>query len=337
MKALKKCERPGKEEKGFSMVALSIMIEGQMGVTWPHWKRLVAEVDELGFAGMFRSDHFTDASPPDRASLEMIVSLTYLADHSQRIHFGPLVAPVSFRNPVFLARQAAALDDLSGGRMILGLGAGWQEREHTLFGFDLAGETTRMQRLQEALEVVTGLLKSAEPVSFDGKFYQLRGATLLPRPQRAGGPLILIGGGGPKRSLPLVARYADIWNAAFLDPDTFRARSALLDTLLLENGRQPADVRRTVMKGVFFGRDEAELARRLRAFLERPAYAGKPVDEVVRLLSAQHEIVGTPDMIIQQIAAYEAAGVEELMLQWFDIDDIDGLRAFARSVLPHVM
>jgi F420-dependent oxidoreductase-like protein len=319
------------------MVAVSIMIEGQMGVTWPHWKRLVAEVEELGFAGMFRSDHFTNARPPDRDSLEMIVSLTYLADHTRRIHFGPLVAPASFRNPVFLARQAAALDDLSGGRMILGLGAGWQAREHTLFGFDLANESTRMRRFQEALEVITRLLRNAGPVSYTGNFYQLREATLLPRPQRAGGPPILIGGGGPKRSLPLVARYADIWNAAFLDPETFRERSALLDRLLLEAGRRPIDVRRTLMKGVFFGRDNAELERRLRSFMERPEYAGKSVDEVVHILSTQqHEIVGAPEMVIQQIAAYADAGVEELMLQWFDIDDIDGLRAFARSVLPHV-
>src|SRR5579863_4193023 len=116
------------------MVALSIMIEGQDGLTWPRWKQLVTEVDQLGFAGLFRSDHFTNARPPDKDSLEMIVSLTYLADHTQHIHFGPLVAPLSFRHPTLLARQAAALDDLSNGRMILGIGAGWQEREHTLFG-----------------------------------------------------------------------------------------------------------------------------------------------------------------------------------------------------------
>ena len=97
------------------MVAISIQIEGQNGLTWPYWKRVVAEVEDLGFAGLFRSDHFTNARPPDIDSLETIVSLTYLADHSQRIHFGPLVAPISFRNSTLLARQAAALDDLSGG------------------------------------------------------------------------------------------------------------------------------------------------------------------------------------------------------------------------------
>ncbi len=116
------------------MVALSIMIEGQNGLTWPHWKRIVREVEDLGFAGLFRSDHFKHAQPPDDDSLEMIVSLTYLADYTQRIHFGSLVAPVTFRDPALLARQAAALDDLSGGRLILGVGAGWQAREHHLLG-----------------------------------------------------------------------------------------------------------------------------------------------------------------------------------------------------------
>ena len=245
------------------MVAISIMIEGQNGLTWPYWKRLVAEVEDLGFAGLFRSDHFTNAQPPDKDSLEMLVSLTYLADRTRRIHFGPLVAPVSMRNPALLARQAAALDDLSNGRMFLGLGAGWQEREHHLFGFDLGDVPTRMSRFEEGLEVVTRLLKSDEPVTYEGRFYQLRGATLLPRPQRPGGPRILIGGNGPRRTLPLVARYADIWNTIMLSPGEFRERSALLDKLLIDAGRQPGDVKRTLMKRVDFGRDKAELDRRL--------------------------------------------------------------------------
>ncbi len=105
------------------MVAISIQIEGQNGLTWPHWKQLVKEIEDLGFAGLFRSDHFTNAHPPDKDSLEMIVSLTYLADHTQRIHFGPLVAPISFRDPTLLARQAAALDDLSDGIMVSGVEA----------------------------------------------------------------------------------------------------------------------------------------------------------------------------------------------------------------------
>src|SRR5437773_649920 len=243
------------------MVAVSLMIEGQNGLTWHHWKNLVAEVEDLGFAGMFRSDHFTNANPPDLDSLETIVSLTYLADHTRRIHFGPMVSPFSFRNPMLLARQAAALDDLSNGRMILGAGAGWQDREHRLFGHDLGDIPTRMARFEEGLEVITRLFNSDKPSTYEGKFFQLREALLLPRPQRPRGPEIMIGGNGLKRTLPLVVRYADIWNGNFLSPAAFEERSVMLDQLLRAAGRNPSDLKRTVMLSLTFGRDMTELER----------------------------------------------------------------------------
>ena len=318
------------------MVALAIMIEGQMGLTWPRWRRLCAEMEALGFAGLFRSDHFTNPDPPDGDALETIVSLAYLADRTGRLHFGPLVAPVSFRDPVMLARQAIALDDLSGGRLVLGLGTGWQAREHDLFGYALGDLATRFARLEEALEVVTRLLRGAGPVDYPGRFYRLRDATLLPRPGRPGGPPILIGGNGPRRTLPLVARYADWWNAIALDRETFRARSARLDELLRAAGRRPGDVRRTMMRPLFFGRDEAEIAGRLHGRL-RPELAGQPITAVLDTLHREERaIAGDADRIVEQIARDAAAGVEELMLQWFDLDDLDGLRAFASSVLPRL-
>jgi F420-dependent oxidoreductase-like protein len=319
------------------MVALSIMIEGQDGLTWSRWQNLVREVEDLGFAGLFRSDHFTNKDAPDKDSLEMIVSLTYLADHTRRIHFGPLVAPVSFRHPTLLARQAAAIDDLSGGRMILGLGAGWQEREHSHFGHHLGDIPTRMARFQEGIEVVTQLLHSDEPVTFEGQYFQLHDAILLPRPQRPGGPQILIGGNGVKRTLPLAARYADIWNGTFLPPAVFRERSSQLDTLLQQAGRKPGDVRRTLMVALFFGKDMADLDRSLSWRHARAEYANKSLDEAVALMQASAGLlVGTPEMLIEQIKAYADAGVEELMMQWFDTDDLDGVRAFASSVLPRI-
>ncbi len=277
------------------MTAISIQIEGQNELTWPRWQRMVEAVEELGFAGLFRSDHFTNAGPPDKESLEAIVSLAYLADRSQRLRFGPLVSPLSFRDPRILARQAAALDDLSGGRFILGLGAGWQEREHTLFGFELGDIPTRMDRFEEGLQVITRLLKSDEPVTFEGRFFRLDGATLLPRPARPGGPPILIGGGGLKRTLPLVARYADIWNGVYLPLQDVRERSRRLDELLQAVGRKPTDVRRSIMM--------------------------PPPD-----LSA-------PDVLRRQIDEYGAAGVDELIFQWLALDDLDGLRAFADAAL----
>lgn len=320
------------------MIAISIMIEGQDGLTWPRWQRLVAEVEDLGFAGLFRSDHFTNGQPPDRDSLELIVSLTYLADHSRRIHFGPLVAPLSFRHPTLLARQAAALDDLSGGRMILGLGAGWQEREHSLFGHDLGDVPTRMARLTEGLEVITRLLGSDEPVSFAGRFYQLREATLLPRPQRPAGPPLLIGGNGLKYTLPLAARFAQIWNGLFLAPAAFRERSAALDELLRAAGRSPGDVRRTMMMPLVYGRDAAELERRVSGMRQRnAAWTDLPLDMLLALLRDERNVIAGPaDTIIEQIGGYADAGVEELMLQWLDLDDIDGLRSLARQVLARL-
>jgi F420-dependent oxidoreductase-like protein len=319
------------------MPALSIMIEGQNGLTWPRWRRLVAEVERLGFAGLYRSDHFTNMQPPDKESLELVTSLTYLADHTQRIYFGPLVAPFSFRDPTLLARQAAALDDLSGGRMILGVGAGWQEREHTLFGHPLLDVPDRMRRLQEGLEVVTRLLRSDEPVTYEGRFFHLRGATLLPRPARPGGPPILIGGNGMTRMLPLAARYAACWNAAFIAPEAFLERSARLDELLRAEGRRPEDVQRSLMLTLIFARTRDELEQRLAARRQRPELVGKSLDEVVAALhAAGSAIVGTPETVLQRIRDYEAAGVQELMLQWLDLDDLDGLRVLADTVLPQV-
>lgn len=267
----------------------------------------------------------------------MIVSLTYLADHTQRLHFGPLVAPVSFRDPVMLARQAAAIDDLSGGRMILGLGAGWQEREHQLFGYDLGNVQTRMSRLSEALEVTSLLLNGEAPATYSGKFYRLDGATLLPTPQRRGGPRIMIGGTGMKRTLPLAARYAHIWNAPFIPPEAFRERSEHLDTLLTSTGRKPGDVKRSLMLTLLFGSDTKELEQRLSWHRQRLGLNDSPLEQVVAKIAERGmALVGSAEQIIEQISTYKQAGVEEFMLQWMDYDDLSGLRAFASSVLPQL-
>jgi F420-dependent oxidoreductase-like protein len=318
------------------MVAVSVMIEGQDGLTWPRWQRLVRTVEGAGFAGLFRSDHFTNPQPPELASLEAIVSLTYLADHTERISFGTLVAPMSFRDPTLLARQAAALDDLSGGRMILGVGAGWQEREHAMFGHPLGDVATRMGRLEEGLEVLTRLLRSDDPVSFEGRFFQLREAILLPRPARPGGPRLLLGGNGPKRTLSLVARYADLWNCFGLSPEEYRQRMVTLNELLRAANRPPSAVRRTVMLHTHFGRDRAELERKLAAHGHLGGPNGTSLDEAIAALHAHGRLAGTPEMIIERLRAYIAAGAEEIMVQWFEQEDTAGLEAFAEAVLPNL-
>lgn len=307
------------------MIEIAIMIEGQDGLNWPRWQRMARAVEELGFAGLYRSDHFTNPDPPDKDSLELWVSLTWLASHTERIEFGPLVSPVSFRDPVLTARMAAQVDDLSNGRLVLGVGAGWQVREHEHFGYDLLDIPARFARFEEGLEVITRLLRSDEPVSFSGQYYRLREAILLPRPQRPGGPPILIGGNGLRRTLPLVARYADEWNAVYIPPAQFAMLNAQLDDLLRAQGRQPDDVRRSLMTGIVFGRDEAELNR-------TPAPWGRPLDQV----RERGVIIGTPDAVVEQLGRYAEVGVQRVMLQWLAQDDLDRLEALAASVLPQL-
>lgn len=302
-------------------IDVALMIEGQNGLTWSRWQRLAQAAEDLGFAGLYRSDHFTNANPPEKESLELWVSLTWLASHTRRIEFGPLVSPVSFRHPALTARMAAAVDDLSGGRLQLGLGAGWQEREHTMFGFDLLAVAPRFQRFREGLEVVTRLLRSDTPVTWIGEYYQLREAILLPRPQRLGGPPIVIGGNGEQRTLPLTARYADEWNAVFVSPARFAELNAKLDNLLDTVGRPRDAVRRSLMIGSVFGRDEHEVERLL---------AGRDRQQ----LRSRGILVGVADEIIEQIQAFAAVGVQRIMVQWLDLDDLDRLESFATSVLP---
>ena len=303
---------------------IAIMIEGQNGLTWSRWQRIAEAVEHLGFAGLYRSDHYTNSGPPDKESLELWVSLTWLAAQTSRIRFGPMVSPVSFRQPTMTARTAAAVDDLSGGRLVLGLGAGWQEREHNNYGWQLLDVPGRFGRFEEGLRIISHLLQSDVPLDFDGSFYRLREAVLLPRPLRAGGPPILIGGNGPRRTLPLVARYADEWNGLFIDPARYERLNKRLDELLAAAGREPATVRRSLMTGCVFGRDRAELDRKL-------AGRGRTLPE----LRERGMAAGTGEQIAVQLEAWAAAGVQCIMLQWLELDDLDGLRALAAAVLKN--
>lgn len=321
------------------MVALSVQIEMAGGLSWARWKRFVREVDRLGYQGLYCCDHFLPSGHGYADSVEIMSAFTYLADHSSRLEFGSLVAPVSFRDPVMLVRQAMALDDLSGGRMVLGVGAGWMEREHAMFGYELGDKATRLARLAEALEVITLLGRSKEPVRFDGRFYTLRDAMLLPRSPRPNGLRLLIGGTGPKRTLPLTARYADAWNAGGLSPDDYQRTSSRLDELIIAAGREPRAVRRTLMQQVICYRDEGELGQRLRWYTAHtPEVDGlTPTAALNRLKThAPNVIDGSPTEVIDKIHRYGTAGVDEIMVQRMDLDDIDGLRIIAEDVLPHV-
>jgi F420-dependent oxidoreductase-like protein len=304
------------------MLEIAIMIEGQNGLNWPRWQKIVRQVEDLEFVGLFRSDHFTNSNATDLDSLELWTSLTWLAGNTSRIEFGPLVTPFSFRPPVFTARMASAVDDLSNGRLVLGLGAGWQEREHRLFGFDLLEPEARFDRFNEGMEVVTRLLQSDAPVTFEGQYYQLRGATLLPHPQRPGGPRILVGGNGVKRTLSYVVKYASEWNCVTLLPEDFARLNRRLDEMLSAAGRKPESVRRSMMTGCVFGKDDATLQRKVSA-------RGSTLED----LQGRGIVAGSPDAVREQLAALEAVGLERIMLQWLDLDDLESLERLAKDIL----
>jgi F420-dependent oxidoreductase-like protein len=310
------------EEEG-SVLEVAIMVEGQEGVGWDRWRRLALAVEDLGYAGLYRSDHFPNKRTEIyRDSLELWSSLTWLAENTSRIEFGPLVSPVSFRHPVITAWQASSVDNLAGGRLWLGLGAGWNEWEHQTFGFEVLDTDRRFARFEEGLEVVTRLLRNDEPVSFDGEFYRLKDALLMPRSPRPGGTSVVVGGNGVRRTLPLAARYADEWNAVFLKAEAFVDLNTRLDELVREAGRVPEQIRRTLMTRVIFGRTEADVDRKLEGELRDHLPAAV--------------LAGTTGEIVERLGHLSEAGVQRVMLQWLEVDDIDALEAMAHSVLPQL-
>jgi F420-dependent oxidoreductase-like protein len=303
---------------------VSIMVEGQMDLNWPRWQRLVRAAEDLGFYGLYRSDHFSlSRGGAIEDALELWTSLTWLAGNTNRIAFGPLVAPISFRDPRIMAWQASAVAALSMGRLRLGLGAGWNEGEHEAFGFDLLAVKERFDRFEEGIQIIKGLTSSAEPISFEGDYYRLKDAMLSPRSPRSDGPPIVIGGNGPKRTLPLVAKYADEWNASGLNNADVAERMPLLDELLEKEGRSPDSVKRTVMtRGVV-----AATQDELRA---------KASEDDIARIKGRDAVVGTPNEVVEILGKKAELGVQGVMLQWLNLDDISGLEVIAAQVLPQL-
>jgi alkanesulfonate monooxygenase SsuD/methylene tetrahydromethanopterin reductase-like flavin-dependent oxidoreductase (luciferase family) len=314
------------------MIDLSVQIEIARGLSWPRWKRLVSEVDRLGYRGLYICDHFFPPGQGYADSVEIMLAFTYLADHSARLEFGSLVSPVSFRDPVWLARDALALDNLSDGRMVLGVGAGWMEREHAAWGWELGDIPTRMARFEEAMEVLALLCRRNEPVSFDGRFYHLRDALLLPRSPRPNGPRFMVGGSGPKRTLPLAARYADVWNTGPSTPESFREKSTQLDEHVAKAGRPLSDVKRTLMIPIICYRTESDLIPQVTI-----ESGQSPLDALAAQRSRSPNLIsGTPAEVVDRLGDYAAAGVQEIMIQRFNLDDVETLQIIAEEVLPKV-
>ena len=301
------------------MTQIGIMIEGQEGLSWERWRSICSDADTLGFASLRRSDHLISLmQAPERDCIECWTSLALAAEWTKRIEFGPMVSPMTFRLPSILAKIAAAVDALSGGRLLLGVGAGWNENEHEVFDIPFFTEKERFERLEAGIKKMREIWEQTNP-----------------KPARNPIPLLL-GGKGAKRTLPLVAREATEWNLSRLDPEMFRQRREVLQQCCRDIGRDPATIRRSVMTTYIIGRDEAELRERATKLGEVvAALKGLDADQVLQKMR-QQAFVGTPEQIAQQMRENAKLGVDLFMLQHFLLDDRDALRLLAEEVMPAV-
>lgn len=319
------------------MATLAVMIEAQEGVTWDQWFDLIEAAESLGFDGLWRSDHFSGTVTAEaRDSLALWPTLTMVAARSKRIHFGQLVSPITFRNPVKLVRNAQALALISDNRYVLGVGAGWNQREHDQFGFTLPPVKQRMDMLEEGLEIIT-LLQTGDIVNFSGRYYSLKDAQLRPTATRPGGVPLLIGGSGEQRTLVFVAKYADEWNTSLMPLDDYRRKVEVLERHCADVRRDPTEIRRSIMINHLVGRDRAELMERARRMQQRvPRYQELPAEQVPETMRQRGALVGTADEIVERIKQWEALGVQRFMLQTLDHTDLDALRFFAEEVQPRI-
>jgi F420-dependent oxidoreductase-like protein len=307
---------------------LAIMIEAQEGLTWERWRRLAETVEDAGYAALFRSDHLTGLfGEPTRPSLDCWASLTWLASHTRRIRFGPLVCPLTFYHPALLAKRAAAVAELSGGRLDLGIGAGWHEGEHAMFGIPFPPVKERLERLDSGARLIRALWQG-RPVTLQQPYYALRDAQSFPVPPGGRVPLV-IGGKGERRALRIVAESADEWNVTRVTVEEYGAKARVLAEHCRAVGRDPATIRRSLMVPVITGRTSGEVdARRQRA---RAIFPRLPEDAAGwKAAGFLHGVVGE---VREDLARWAAVGVERVMLQMLDMEDLDGVRLIARECL----
>lgn len=295
------------------------MIEGQEGLNWERWRRLCTDVEALGFASLRRSEHLISLMGDDtRDCIDCWTSLALAAEWTKTIQFGPMVSPMTFHHAAVLARQAAAVDVLSGGRLIFGIGAGWNEREHEMFGIPFLTVKERMDLLENGVA-------------------RIRDTWTKSHPKPVQNPIpFLMGGVGERRHLPLVAREAAEWNYTRMDHDEYRHKRDVINRSCRDIGRDPASIRYSVMTTYIVGRDQSELRERalqLRDVL--PHLKGLDADQALARVR-QTAFVGTPEEIAEQIRDYAALGVDLFMLQHFLLDDRDALRLLADEVIPAV-
>ncbi|GAB4004963.1 LLM class F420-dependent oxidoreductase [Nocardioides ultimimeridianus] len=310
---------------------LRVMIEPQQGATYDDQCRLAQLSEELGFEAFFRSDHYLHMSGDGLPGpTDAWTTLAGLARETTTIRLGTLMTSATFRHPGVLAIQVAQVDAMSGGRVELGLGAGWFAQEHTAYGIPFPDTAERFERYAEQLELITGLWRTpvGERYSYAGAHYRLEDGPALPKPVqtggRAGGPPIVIGGMGARKTPALAAAYADEFNLPFVDEEATRLQFGRVRAAAERIGREPDDLVYSNALVLCCAENEADLARRAAAI-------GREVDEL-----RANGLAGTPQEVVDKIGRYQALGSRRIYLQTLDLTDLDHLRLVAAEVLPRL-
>jgi alkanesulfonate monooxygenase len=306
---------------------LRVFTEPQQGATYDDLLAVARTAEDLGYGAFFRSDHYlgmgTEGLP---GPTDAWLTLAGLARDTSSIRLGTLMTSVTFRYPGPLAISAAQVDQMSGGRVELGIGAGWYEAEHTAYGIPFPSVGERFDRLEEALAIVTGLWETpaGERFDYDGKHYQVSDSPALPKPVQSPRPPVLVGGKGKKRTPALAARYADEFNIPFDGIAESEVLFARVREACTTQGRDPSTLTYSNALVLCCGEDDAEVARRAAAI-------GRDADEL-----RANGLAGTPDEVVDKIGRYAKVGSERIYLQVLDLSDLDHLELVAEKVMPQV-
>ena len=305
---------------------LRIFTEPQQGASYAQLLAVAQRAEANGFDAFFRSDHYLKMGAVTGlpGPTDTWVTLGAIARETKTIRLGTLVSSATFRLPGPLAVAVAQVDDMSNGRVELGIGAGWFDDEHTAYGIPFPSLGERFDRLEEQLEIVTGMWRTRpdEQYSFEGKHYTLVGSPALPKPVQPGGPPVIIGGGGPRRTPRLAARFASEFNLAFASTDAFTDQRTNVQAACEAIDRDPEDLVYSAALVVCCGESEAELERRAAAI-------GRGLDGDLRVNGA----AGSPAEVLDKLATYAEAGAQRLYLQVLDLDDLDHIDLIGEQVL----
>jgi F420-dependent oxidoreductase-like protein len=299
-------------------VELALMIEGQNGVTWPEWLALAHACEAHGISTLFRSDHYLELSGthPEAGSLDAWATLSGLAAATTTLRLGTMVSPATFRHPSELAKVVTTADQISGGRVELALGAGWHEREHAAYGFTFPPTKTRMDILEEQLQIVRGHWGDG-PFSFDGEHYQLSELRAEPKPVQKPHPPLIMGGVAGPRSARMAAAYADEYNTVFAAIDDLKARKASIDAACEKAGRDPIPF--SMMTTVIVGADDADLRQRATAVAARMGADG----DALIAEPPPGFVVGTLTAAAEQLHVLAEAGLSRVMCQHLAHEETD--------------